>query len=151
MREKLNWWWFLFFGGIIIPGIFFGILKIDPFYIYFKHFFITGFNPFVIHFLNFLIILLVCLLFKLINRLHDHSIKLSYCVAGIAIAIFILIGSFLEDNSFTLSPAVRRYTGGPEFIEKNQSYWASILPGVIIIALFILFFIKNFPKKLRSS
>lgn len=149
-KEKLNWWWFLLIGGILIPAIFFGVFKMMPIYVYFSQYYITGLNPYVSHFFNFFLVFLICILFKIINKWNSTKASVLYFLLSAGI-LFLSLYSFLpynellEDSDKSRQYVVFSIRGKAK---ENYYYW---VPSVFIVCTFVFFCIKNFPSKSNTA
>ena len=147
MKEKVNWWWYLFFAGIVIRVLYYFLAKDTYEFPSTRQLVVPGLNPSVGVIVTFIPILAVTIAFKTLGRLVIGKLFaiLAWVVAGIVVMAFIL---YLPARHVEPILAQRRYyAGAAEF--PNSHPWINYYVTTTILELltFLFFFIRNFPAR----
>ena len=151
MPKKCNWWYFLIFAGIVIPGVVFFSLG-QPFELsFFRNKTIMGLNPFSSFFFNFLAFALMVLSFKIVERIKIPATTLFivYSTLGLLFTLFLVQGllsysmKYVSQNQYQRYIQIENLPDERSFPEKQ----AMLLTHIIILCVFSFFLFVNRPKK----
>jgi hypothetical protein len=147
-KEKVNWWWFLLIGEIIVL-VLFSINKYVPLLdnIIFRQYFIVGLNPFVPLVFNFFLLFFMSIAFKISHSFQGKSNAglIIYLILGLITTALLLPIHILDPfNSVGIYP--RRYVDVTNDSTNSGAFY--LVWSYFLAALFLFFYIKNFPKKI---
>ena len=143
-KEKISWWWFLLCAGFVIPVISSILFNTQPSYIYISKYFVTGLNPLAIYIPNFLIVLMICIYYKVIKPK-----SLLYIASGIIILILINVVFFVKDEGYVINSFTRRYQDNAKIISNLSNSWTKLFPNILISLSLLFFLIINYSKKTK--
>ena len=151
-HKPINWWYFFFWAGIVIPWIFFSLTHFPFLLGYFRWLAIEGANPYINAVFNLSIFLLMTIVFKKIVKFQTHInlIIFLYSLFGL-ISISFFINNFfpyrIEIEPQKFPRRYLDYTDDYILMEKNSRIINYFYHGslIIILLIFLFFFIRNFP------
>jgi hypothetical protein len=147
-KEKISWWWFVLLAGLIVPAGEYAITRHFFFIGFLRNYFVTGMNPVLspVVFLFFTII--ICILFKILVRIESPAGKPVYLVIALAISL-LLSPIYLPGMHMVADEHTRRYIDlHPGTAKEGDSFiFGPIFWNALILLLFLLFVVINFPSK----
>ena len=151
-KEKINWWWFLFVSGVLLPGLMlFNSNSVFLYNVVLYRYFIAGLNPFVGLLFNFLLIGIITIGFKAIGiwlKKNKYAI-ISYVLLGL-ICLVLFLPPFIFDHSEVISgPIPRRYIDTSDKIEIDRLFFAASYFSILVV--FLIFYVLNFPRRLSKN
>jgi hypothetical protein len=151
-KEKINWWWFLFVSGVLLPGLMlFNSNSVFLYNVVLYRYFIAGLNPFVGLLFNFLLIGIITIGFKAIGiwlKKNKYAI-ISYVLLGL-FCLVLFLPPFIFDHSEVISgPIPRRYIDTSDKIEIDRLFFAASYFSILVV--FLIFYILNFPRRLKKT
>ena len=150
-KEKVNWWWFFLIEGTIVIALFL-INKYVPVLdtIIFRQYFIEGLNPVLPLISYFFLLSFICAAFKINNLLlKKGSAGLTiYLMLGLITIILLLpIHILVPFKSAAIYP--RRYIEVSSNTKMNGAFY--LIWIYLLAAVFLFFYITNFPKKIIKT
>jgi len=155
MMEKNNWLYFLIFAGIIIPAIFFFLTGYPFEYGYFRNKIVFG-HPYLHGVFNFLVIAVIILPFKIIQKLKIQANRIPgiYILSGVIVTLFFLQGLLPSSLSYIPQNQPQRYYTDIVNFEDKRGFFAKhagALTHLIILGIFLFSFITNFPAREKNK
>ena len=158
-KEILNWWWFLFIAGVVIPIVNILFAPFPASYGFFRGLFVEGLNPYLGNVLSFFVILMMYIVFKMLLRIPFPITitRILYILSGLAVLYLFL--EFLIPRNVEIYKAPHRsyidYSQTVSFnkhnVHDNHSIFHYMIHIVLAVLTFILFFLINFPSGMKNK